>query len=266
MMHVKWVVVVPVKDAHTGKSRMGDWLDAPARISLARAIALDTIAAVANCEAVFRVLVVTSDPVIAAEASLSGGVSPVQVVDEPSSEGVNSGLNAAVVHGIAAARGLEPCAWISVLLGDLPALRPPDLEFALAAARRLDRAFVPDVAGTGTTLLAAAPRHSLEPQFGVGSAAAHAESGYHRLALGNESTVRQDVDVPSDLDAARVLGLGPRTIKALSLLVQNQSAHHSQLETSPPRGCHLAGPGIRITLITRQRPVCLGNLGEELSQ
>ena len=55
-MHVaQWTVIIPVKPAAIGKSRLGLGPE------LARAIALDTVAAVVACDAVDRVIVVTAD-------------------------------------------------------------------------------------------------------------------------------------------------------------------------------------------------------------
>ncbi|MDP9027112.1 MAG: 2-phospho-L-lactate guanylyltransferase, partial [Actinomycetota bacterium] len=52
---MKWTVIIPVKPAASAKSRLGLGPE------LARAIALDTVAAVVACEAVLRVIVVTAD-------------------------------------------------------------------------------------------------------------------------------------------------------------------------------------------------------------
>ncbi|HWR85387.1 MAG TPA: 2-phospho-L-lactate guanylyltransferase, partial [Rhodoglobus sp.] len=93
-------------------------------------------------------------------------------------------------------------------LGDLPALRPRDLDAALEAAAGHPRAFVPDAEGDGTTLVTAVDG-KLVTAFGPGSAAAHERLGLVRLDL--DSTVRRDVDDPGQLAAARALGLGPRT-------------------------------------------------------
>ena len=60
-----WIVVLPVKQASRAKSRLGGGA------ALARAIALDTIEAVAACEAVAKVVVVTDDPEL--EAFVGGG-------------------------------------------------------------------------------------------------------------------------------------------------------------------------------------------------
>jgi 2-phospho-L-lactate guanylyltransferase len=115
-----------------------------------------------------------------------------------------TGLNEA----IAAAGFREP--WVA-LLGDLPALTPEALTEALDVAGQHAVAFVPDVAGTGTTLLAAA--NGTVTHFGADSAAQHEAAGYQRV----ESVpvvVRQDVDDLASLHAAAALGLGVRTQQA----------------------------------------------------
>ncbi|GAA2334429.1 hypothetical protein GCM10010170_013950 [Dactylosporangium salmoneum] len=104
---------------------------------------------------------------------------------------------------------------VVALTADLPAMRPKDLESALvAAAGTGHRAFVPDLEGTGTVLLAAPAGEALLPHFGPGSAAAHARSGATRLD-GDWPSLRRDVDTAADLDAAARLGLGTHTGQVL---------------------------------------------------
>ena len=67
-----------------------------------------------------------------------------------------------------------------------------------------------DVAGSGTTLLAAAPGVPPAPRYGPGSAATHRDSGAVALT-GDWPSLRRDVDTPTDLAAAAALGLGPAT-------------------------------------------------------
>jgi 2-phospho-L-lactate guanylyltransferase len=101
----------------------------------------------------------------------------------------------------------------AVLAGDLPALRPDQLNAALTAARP-GRAFVADAAGSGTVLLAVVPGEPLNPLFGLGSAAAHAASGARPLE-GDWPGLRQDVDTPADLATVLGLGAGPHTCALL---------------------------------------------------
>ena len=195
---MKWVVVVPVKAAAEGKSRLAGFLDQVDRAALARAMALDTIEAAAATPGVERVLVVTSDAEIRSAVPF--------VVDDP-----GGGLNAAIRAGVALAS--LPAA---VLLGDLPALRPDDLGAALALAQMHPLGFVADADGTGTTLLTGLV--AFTPRFGAGSAALHEADGHVRLDVPVGSTLRRDVDVPSDLAAVARLGAGPRTTAALTRL------------------------------------------------
>lgn len=214
-----WVVVVPVKDARQGKTRLGAALDADARADLVRAMALDTVQAAVTCERVARVVVVTADDVVAAEASR---VPHVSVIGEPPHAGQRSGLDAAALAGAAEARrdGSVP---VAVLLGDVPALRSEDLAEALTAADGMARAVVTDAAGSGTTLLTVAPETPLDPRFGLGSAYAHQHLGHVPLDVPQGSTLRQDVDVPDDLAVVSRLPLGPRTAALVELLAARRA-------------------------------------------
>jgi 2-phospho-L-lactate guanylyltransferase len=217
------VLVVPVKRLSTAKSRLRGALPGVPHERLALALALDTVAAAVRCA---DVLVVTDDPLAGAElAALGARVVPDPV--GPDADG--AGLNAALAHGAdlvpgmfdgaagpggppGAARSAGPERRIGALTADLSALRPADLAAALAeaAATPPGRAFVADAAGTGTTLLLAAPGGPLAPRFGPGSARAHAAGGARPLA-GGWPTLRRDVDTAGDLAAAARLGLGLHT-------------------------------------------------------
>ncbi|MGN8246776.1 2-phospho-L-lactate guanylyltransferase [Cellulomonas soli] len=209
-----WVVVIPVKDARHGKTRLGAALDAASRAALVRAMALDTVEAAAACARVARVLVVTADEPVAAQAV---GVPGVEVVREPPHAGARSGLDAAALAGAAAARHGGPVS-VAVLLGDVPALQSDDLAQALTAADAHPRALVVDATGTGTTLLAVGPHVDLDPRFGLGSAVAHQHLGHVPLDLPPDSRLRQDVDVPADLVAIARMPLGRRTAELVGML------------------------------------------------
>ncbi len=178
---MQWTVIIPVKPAAIGKSRLGLGPE------LARAIALDTVAAVVACEAVDRVIVVTAD---AAFRPPGAEVLP---------ERIPSGIDAAVAAGAALA-GIDTAR--AALLGDLPSLIPGELAAALAAAVQYPRAFVPDHEGTGTTLVTAASGAELLTAFGRDSASKHRALGLIELSLPQDSSVRFDVDTPEQLDLA----------------------------------------------------------------
>ena len=103
---------------------------------------------------------------------------------------------------------------IVVLQGDLPALQTQELAEAIVAARHHRRSFVADRLATGTAALFAfgAP---LDPQFGSDSSARHRRSGAIELT-GAWPGLRCDVDTPDDLAAARRLGVGAATARALA--------------------------------------------------
>lgn len=202
----RWVVVVPVKPSARAKSRLD--VAGVGRADLARAIALDTLAAASACELVAQVVVVTDDATLAREAALIPALRFVP-------EGDAGGLDAAVAVGVAA---IDPGGRMprAALLGDLPALRPEDLAAALRAAASVDRTVVPDAEGTGSTLVTAGAGVAWETSFGDGSFARHVALGCEALPIADASTLRRDVDTAAQLTAAAALGLGPRTAALLA--------------------------------------------------
>ena len=211
----QWSVVVPAKRLSAAKTRLAPLTaalgaDVPGQAELVHAdlvlaLLADTVAAAGASSAVALVLVVTDDP---RAASVATGLGARTVPDQP-----DDGLNAALAHGARQARALADRP-VAALSSDLPALRPDELTAALQAAAGCPRSVVVDAAGSGTTLLAVTGGE-LAPRFGAGSAAAHAAGGAVLLA-GSWPGLRQDVDTPADLQAARRLGIGPRTAGFLS--------------------------------------------------
>ncbi|QGN57863.1 2-phospho-L-lactate guanylyltransferase [Nostocoides sp. HKS02] len=203
-----WRLVVPVKGGPTAKSRLHP-PPGVAREALALAFAEDCLTACAAGMPRGRLFVVTSDAHVAALARGLGAT----VVDDP-----GHGLDAAVAAGrdeaVAHAGAPTP---LAVLLGDLPALRPGDLQAALEAAAAYDRAVVPDAAGTGTVLITARDGARLRPSFGEGSAARHAALGHVPLDLPLPH-LRSDVDDDAGLAMAMALGVGPATRAVLGVL------------------------------------------------
>lgn len=206
---------MPVKTLTKAKTRLRGAADRGigepgAHARLALALTHDTVAAVLATHAVRHLLVVSSDPVVAAELAALG----VEVVPDPL-----NGLNAAYAHGAAIVRERDPDTAVGALQADLPALRPAELESAIATAvagfSAVPRAFVPDAEGTGTTFLLAAPGTDLDPQFGGASAQRHAASGARPLT-GDWPSLRRDVDTSDDLRAATELGLGAHTRAVLT--------------------------------------------------
>jgi len=121
--------------------------------------------------------------------------------------GLNEGLDQARSQAI-----LDGIDTLIVLHGDLPNLRPGDIETligALPADRSPGVAIAPDRAGTGTNGLALQPPGVIGFRFGIGSFAAHAaeveRAGVPCVAV-NRAGLAFDLDTPADL--ARWLELG----------------------------------------------------------
>lgn len=198
----RYALLIPVKDASSAKSRLGV-AGEDTRARLMAAFARDCIAAAADCDLV-RVHVV-GDP-----AQL-GAVLAGLDVDVLPDEGEGS-LNLALRR---AGDRVDASLGTAALLADLPCLRTSDLTSALASVSV--RSFVPDAAGTGTTLLVAPAGTPLDPHFGHDSARQHAESG--ATPIGHDlASLRLDVDTTEDLENALRFGVGPSTAVVASQL------------------------------------------------
>lgn len=220
-------LVLAVKPLHRAKSRLraGGVVPQAVHTDLVLAFAADTVAAALASPLVGRVVVVSSDPrvgrllpALAARSVTTSRRGDLRVVpDQP-----HDGLNAAFRHGAAMlpAGGSGPAtASVGALQADLPALRTGELESAVRAAwaAGASRAFCADRAGTGTTLLLAAPGRPLDPRFGPGSATGHLDSGAAALA-GGWPGLRCDIDTGPDLAEAQRIGVGRHTAAVLARL------------------------------------------------
>jgi 2-phospho-L-lactate/phosphoenolpyruvate guanylyltransferase len=196
---VEWSVLVPVKRLAAAKTRLRGAVGAGRHESLVLAMAQDTVAAALATPGVVSVVVVTTDPAVTSAVTALGA----RAVPEPARGG---GLNAALSHAASVVAGRS-----AALPADLPALRGDELSAALRAlATSAAGGYVPDAAGTGTVLLAAAVGGRLSPRFGPGSAAAHSHGGARRVE-GDWPSLRHDVDTAEDLAVAVSLGPGPHT-------------------------------------------------------
>ncbi|GAA4161550.1 hypothetical protein GCM10022286_19300 [Gryllotalpicola daejeonensis] len=190
-----WRIVIPFKGAPSSKSRLAARFDDLSRHALALAFLQDVVAAARAAADVAGVTIVSSEPGLATLFPDAADLAPVAITPDP-----RHGLNGAIAHGIRAARAADREARVAVLLGDLPELTAGELSAALAAAGRHPLAYVTDAAGDGTSLITLAAGESAQPQFGAGSAAAHAAAGFERLEVAAESGLRRDVDAPDDVD------------------------------------------------------------------
>ncbi len=227
-----WTVLLPVKVLARAKSRLAT-VAGERRGELALALASDTVAAVAACPEVARVVVITSDPVAGPLLRALGAVivpdEPAGLVasaplagpgasDVPSALGAQEPLNAALRRGAGVAALRWPGTGLAALTADLPALNPSELAVALRAARGRPT-FVPDAAGIGTTMYAVPPGGDFLPQFGGASRARHAAAGTAELGLPGLPGLRRDVDTGEDLRAALALGAGPLTTALAAVIL-----------------------------------------------
>jgi 2-phospho-L-lactate guanylyltransferase len=180
------VIVIPLKPARAGKTRLGT------TEKTVRQLGIATVRAAAATPGVREVVVVTAD---AHTAEILAGMPRVRVVRELAPRG----LRLAIASALATVPAGVPRA---VLLGDLPGLVPADLSRALAEAARHPRTFVADAAGTGTTLVTAAAGLSWRSAFGRASASRHRALGLLRLPVPLRSSLRHDVDTPRQLAKA----------------------------------------------------------------
>ena len=165
------------------------------------AFVLDTLDAVAMSSRL-AALVVTSDAAV--QAAVSARAPGVGVLDDDASRDLNAALTAAAAQ-------LPAGVPVAVVPGDLPALRAGQLAIALDRAGYYPGSYLPDAAGTGTTLLTALHRELLRPAFGRDSAGAHARAGMHQLETDELDSLRCDVDTAADLRVAVKLGVGKHT-------------------------------------------------------
>ena len=201
-------LIVAVKRLAAAKTRLAPVFSARTRETVVLAMLIDTLTAASGVGSVGSITVVTPDEAAAAAAAGLGA----NVLADPTPEGHPDPLNNAIA---AAERSMAGTFTNTVVLqGDLPALQTQELAQAIAAARAYRRSFVADRLATGTAALCAFGA-DLDPEFGADSAERHRRSGAIELT-GAWPGLRCDVDTPADLVAARRLGVGAATARAIA--------------------------------------------------
>lgn len=197
-------VIVPLRGIGTGKSRLGQALDAEEREELVLGLLGRTLDVLAAWPPAQRVYLVTGD---STTCELARRAMPALVViDEPRTSDLNAALRAA--RDAAAAAGATA---VLMLPADLPLLD------TLALDRLLDGADAALAAGNGHALVVVAPAdarggtnallvsppHLIEPAFGEQSLAAHLLAAAHAdatLQLVIDQALGFDLDTPDDLE------------------------------------------------------------------
>lgn len=201
-------LIVAVKRLTAAKTRLAPVFSARTREGVVLAMLTDTLTAAARVGSIGSITVVTPDETAGSAAAEVGA----DVLVDPTPDGHEDPLNNAIA--VAEREVAKQFSNIVVLQGDLPALQAQELSEAVAAARHHRRSFVADRLATGTAALFAfgAP---LDPKFGSDSSERHRRSGAIELT-GAWPGLRCDVDTPADLAAARGLGVGAATARALA--------------------------------------------------
>ena len=186
--------VVPVKDLAGAKKRLSDVLSPDERHALAVAMLHDVLDALANTRALDGVAVVTRDPEAEALAAAPGA----QVWREER----NGGESAAVEFG--ARQCLErSIPAMLVLPGDVPLVRPEDVQVMLAAdSGQPGLTLVPSRDGTGSNAVLRRPPDAIGSHFGMTSFREHQEEAAARgipVTLVRNFRIELDVDTPEDL-------------------------------------------------------------------
>ena len=192
---MRTAALVPFKCFTRAKRRLRSEFSDEAVEELGRAMLADVLEALAGAPSLERVSVLTDDPEVAAAANQGGARVRLEQPDP--------GLNAVIETASAehAAAGFEA---VLVVLGDLPLLRPSDIEAVLEAGRAHPVVIVPSSDG-GTALLYRRPVDRIPARFGPESAAAHEraarERGVEALIMTSlDERVRTDLDTPEDAD------------------------------------------------------------------
>lgn len=207
--------VVPAKRLSGALRRLAPALERPLRRELQAAMLRDVFGACAATTGLAGLLVVTSDPEVAALGREIAGAQVIADHDPP------RGMNGAVARGLAwvAAAGGQGAL---VLTADLPLARPEDLAAVLAAAPPPPSAvLVPSHEGTGTNAMLLRPPRAIAPRLGVGSLPRHLAEAQRRgatVARLELPRIALDIDTPRDLSALIAAGQECATARACARL------------------------------------------------
>ncbi|MDO8731559.1 MAG: 2-phospho-L-lactate guanylyltransferase [Actinomycetota bacterium] len=201
-----WTALIPVKASPFAKSRLDQ--DPSTRARLSEAFLTDVLSAVTGSANISGILLVTDD------ADLHARVDPSVRIHLAEAHGLNPEL----AEGLRIIGGGP----VAVIAADLPCLTVDALTATLRLAHAVDRSFVTDVQGLGTTMLLANDARECVPMFGHRSHARHAQAGNVEIQPDSAADaalmarVRRDVDTALDLWDALRIGVGPATSAALS--------------------------------------------------
>jgi len=192
--------VVPCKRLQLAKRRLAPALTARECRRLVSAMLSDVLAALTGSAGVSGILVVSSDPAVAALARAFGA----RCLTDQSDEGLLPACAGASAH-----LSGEGADGVMVVPGDLPLLSPDDIARVVDAAGVSPAVVLsPDRNDSGTNLVAMRPAGAMPYLFGENSFSRHVSAARERgiePAVIRSPTLALDIDTPDDLVAfARV--------------------------------------------------------------
>lgn len=183
--------LVPLKHLAEAKQRLAPVLGPAPLMELVLSMAEDVLAALAQLEAIERVLIVSEDP----EAERLALDADVELFHVSPGGGLNSDLECAAVFAWEQGAGQ-----VLIVHADLPFLRPAQLRCFIANRSNKAIRLAECKAGTGTNLLLAPLPLAFPLVFG-----SHSLTRFQRLLGETPEVVRnsalsKDIDNPEDLD------------------------------------------------------------------
>ena len=186
--------LVPAKALDHAKERLAELLTEHERRSLSLVMLSDVLRALGAARGVDRAFVVSPDQDILRDAERLGA----DPIAQPASL---SGINEALKHALRVISLEEPTVLL-VLLADVPAVTPAEIESILAALPHDLGAVICPSRAEGTSALAIRPPDAMEFRFGVDSYAQHQREAAARgvpLETLRIDSLLNDVDEPEDL-------------------------------------------------------------------
>jgi 2-phospho-L-lactate/phosphoenolpyruvate guanylyltransferase len=204
--------VIPVKRFSAAKQRLSPFLSASERVTLARAMFEDVLAAANSATSLSGVLVVTCD----AEAAAIAIKASAALLTEPGQYGYAPAVNMASRE--LKRRGADGIVVIPI---DIPHITSSFIDDVVTQTPSPGVTMVQAHSDGGTNLLAIRPCGFIPPQFGPNSLARHAASargaGVEPLIL-TASSAGIDLDLPQDLLDFLALNTPTRSHRLLATL------------------------------------------------
>lgn len=205
------MILVPVKNLATAKQRLAALFDQPTRTQLAQAMLHDVLDVLASWQNRPPVSLVTDDPFAVGLARTYA----FEVIEDPDNLGETHAIEMATRHCMD--RGIESTL---VVPGDIPLIRPEELDRILAAAPTAGSVLVPAADGRGSNAIFRRPAGLFPLRFGNDSFKPHlaaARAARKPCVVLSLPGIALDIDNPADL---RQLAAAPGETRSQRLVRQ----------------------------------------------